>query len=154
MDITKLLDAPVPGQSLTTPVGGNGLPGNSPFEKPPQFANPNDALEYMWNKITDPKKAMNLILMLRKKIPVQYIAQTALFEGAAQGVFSFDVAQLIAPTVVRMIAAVGHLAGVKDIRIKNPDTKQDEFLSQFTDLLNDKPKTPAKPDVFTGLSNG
>lgn len=147
-----ILDAPIPGQSLTTPVGANNLPGSAPYEKPPQFVHLNDALEFLWEKLTSPKQAKYLVLMLKKKIPAQYIAQTFLFEGAAKGTWNFDVAQLMAPTAVRMVVSIGALAGVKDMRIKTPDVQNKEFMSQFLDLLDEKePEPEPKTEMFSGL---
>ena len=38
-------DAPVPGQSLTD------TPGNYPWEHPPQFTDPEEASEYIWQML-------------------------------------------------------------------------------------------------------
>ena len=45
----KLLDAPIPGQSLTAEVGSR------PWQQPAKYNTVEDALEFYANKITNPK---------------------------------------------------------------------------------------------------
>ena len=51
-------DAPVPGQSLTD------KPGNYPWEHPPQYTDSQEASEYVWDKLTEPLFAQQVIAML------------------------------------------------------------------------------------------
>lgn len=140
-------DAPIPGQSLTQ------MPGASPMEYPPQFPDVNDALEFLWEKLTTPKQTTRVLLLLKKDTPVEYIVNTLLFQGVASGKWTVDTALLMYQVVFWQIEAIAKLKGVK-YKDKNPDVQQEEFLSQFTDLLQ-KPEpaevTPKSPSVFKGL---
>lgn len=137
-------DAPIPGESLTK------MPGAMPMEMPPQFPDPNDALNYLWDKFTHPKQATRLILLLKKGAPVEAIVNTVLFEAVAQGKITVDVALVIYQVVYWQIEIIAKTKKVK-YTTKNPDTKQDEFLAQFTDLLNEPEEQETKPSIFKGL---
>lgn len=137
--------APIPGQSLTTP------PGSAPYEKPVQYTDPNKALEYLFAKMSDPRQATRLSVQLQKGIPVEFIARTVLFQGFMDGLWTVDVAMLIGPTVVRLIAAVGKNLGISNMVIKNPDVDQQKYLSGFVDLLDSESKK-RKPNTFKGFN--
>ena len=74
-------DAPVPGQSLTD------KPGNYPWEHPPQYTDSQEASEYVWDKLTEPLFAQQVIAMLDAGIPVEAISRIILFSGFS---ISFD----------------------------------------------------------------
>ena len=92
-------DAPIPGQSLTD------RPGNAAWEHPPQFAEPNEALEYIHGRLMDIEGAARVAMMLETGIPVEAIARTIVFAGFMEGKFSPDVGFLILETVMKMIMA-------------------------------------------------
>ena len=136
--------APIPGQSLTTP------PGSTAYEKPPQQSRPEEALEYLWTKFNDSRQATRLLLQLKKGIPVEFIARTVLFQGFTEGLWTVDLAFLMGPTVIRMIAAIGHNKRIPNMVIRNPDVDQEKYLSGFVDLLDTD--TKKKPDTFKGFN--
>jgi len=72
-------DAPIPGQSLTD------KPGNSPWEHPPQFTDTVEAAEYIWDKITQPDFAGQVVAMLDAGIPVEAIGRIVVFAGFTEG---------------------------------------------------------------------
>ena len=127
-------DAPVPGQSLTD------KPGNGPWEHPPQFTDPEQILDNLYDKITDGEFAEQLIAMLDAGIPIEAIARVILFGGFTDGKWSPDVAFIIAEPVMKMIATVGMLGGVKNFRISLDDMTNENELSSIMDIKNKKEK--------------
>lgn len=140
-----MLQAPIPGQSLTD------IPGSAPHEMPPQHTDINTALEEIFTKLTTPKQVVRLTLILRKGVPVEYIAKTILFEGFTKGKWTPDMAFLMLKIVMSMIIAVAHLKKIK-VTIRNPDREQEAFLDEFggepEDII-EQPEEPATED--TGL---
>ena len=108
-------DTPIPGQSLTD------TPGNYPWEHPPQYPTMEEATEYLWEKMTEPERAEQIIAMLDAGVPVETIARTALFGGFLNGRFTPDVAFTIAEPVMKMIATIGITANVPNFRIAQDD---------------------------------
>ena len=117
-------DTPVPGQSLTDE------PGNYPWEHPPQYVTTDGAADHLWNRMSEPEFAEQIIAMLDAGVPVEAIARTVLFGGFLNGKFSPDVAFIIAEPVIKMIATIGVIAEVKDIKMSMDDiTNKKEIRS-------------------------
>jgi len=108
-------DTPIPGQSLTDE------PGNYPWEHPPQYVTTDGAADHLWNRMSEPEFAEQIIAMLDAGVPVEAIGRTVLFGGFLKGKFSPDVAFIIAEPVMKMIATIGVVAGVKDIVMSMDD---------------------------------
>ena len=108
-------DAPVPGQSLTD------KPGSAAWEHPPQYTNTAEAADFIWNQLSTPEFSEQVIAMLDAGIPVEAIARVILFGGFTDGKWTPDVAFIIAEPVMKMIATVGFLGGVKKLRISIDD---------------------------------
>lgn len=122
-----IFDGPTPGQSLTKEVGSLSV------EHPAQHADPNAALEELFDKLTTPKQATRLVLMLKKGVPVEYIARAVLFEGFLQNKWTPDMAMLMLRIVMAMIISIGVRKGISPT-IFNEDTEHDKFLDQFIDM--------------------
>ena len=117
-------DTPIPGQSLTDE------PGNYPWEHPPQYVTTDGAADHLWNRMSEPEFAEQIIAMLDAGVPVEAIGRTVLFGGFLKGKFSPDVAFIIAEPVMKMIATIGVIAGVKDIKMSMNDiTNKKEIRS-------------------------
>ncbi len=108
-------DTPIPGQSLTDE------PGNYPWEHPPQYVTTDGAADHLWNRMSEPEFAEQIIAMLDAGVPVEAIGRTVLFGGFLKGKFSPDVAFIIAEPVMKMIATIGVIAGIKDIKMSMDD---------------------------------
>ena len=109
------LDTPVPGQSLTD------TPGNYPWEHPPRFTEADEAADHLWNRMSEPEFAEQIIAMLDAGVPVEAIGRTVLFGGFLKGTFNPDVAFIIAEPVMKMIATIGVIAEVPNINMTLDD---------------------------------
>ena len=117
-------DTPIPGQSLTDE------PGNYPWEHPPQFVETDEAADYLWDKMSEPEIAEQVISLLDAGVPVEAIGRAALFGGFLNGKFTPDVAFIIAEPVMKMILTIGVMAGIKDIKVSMDDiTNKNEIRS-------------------------
>lgn len=135
-----MFDAPIPGESLTQPKGSN------PFEQTPKFADPKDALEFMWDKLTKPRNQAKLVAYFKSNpnANAEALARTSLFTSFQKGYYTPDVALSIGNTVHQMIVAIGQravdngLMAQEDLVIHNPDKDMDEFMLGL-DVVKDKP---------------
>ena len=125
-------DAPVPGQSLTD------KPGNYPWEHPPQFTNTSEAADFVWDKLTQPQFAEQVIGMLDSGIPVEAIGRIIIFSGFIEGKWNPDVAFVIAEPVMKMIAAMGIQGGVKKFRISMSDLTNNKQMKSILDVKKNK----------------
>jgi hypothetical protein len=125
-------DAPVPGQGLTD------KPGNYPWEHPPQYTDTSEAADYVWDKLTQPQFAEQVIAMLDAGIPVEAIGRIIIFTGFAEGKWTPDVAFIIAEPIMKMIAAVGIHGGVKKIRMSMQDLTNKKSLQSIVQIKENK----------------
>lgn len=134
--VSRLLDGPVPGESLTLP------PGATSYERPVQFADMHEALEYLFDKLTDPKSVARMVAIMKAGAPAEAVARTMLMGGFMQGKWTVDLALLLGPTLLRMIVAVAIRAGLskEDIKVKNPDKEFQSFVKDFKEYLPVKDK--------------
>ena len=115
-------DAPVPGQSLTD------TPGSNPWEHPPQYTDPEEVTEYIWQTLHTKEFTEQIIGMLDAGVPVEAIGRIVLFK------FSPDVAFIITETVMKMIASIGVNGGVEKIRFSMSDITNKKQLRDITKL--------------------
>lgn len=142
-------NAPVPGESLTN------APGGAVWESPPQHTELAMLCEQIWDKLNTKKKLEQMVLLLRKGIAVTDLANSILMEAFASGICTPDLALQARNIVARQIAAIGQLAGVKNMKIKPRDIKHEQFLANFVDLLDQEstPEPKAKiPEFFKGIA--
>ena len=125
-------DAPVPGQSLTD------KPGNYPWEHAPQYTDTAEAADYVWDRLSQPQFAEQVIAMLDAGIPVEAIGRIIIFTGFAEGKWSPDVAFIIAEPVMKMIAAVGIHGGVKKFRMSMQDLTNEKQMQSISKIKKNK----------------
>ena len=121
-------DAPIPGQSLTNE------PGNSAWEHPAQFADVDSAMGFVMKKLTNENMNQQILLMLKNKIPVEAITRLVVFGGFVEGKWTVDVATLITPLVMQLIAAIGMRAKVKEMNISMTDRSNGQFMKDMANL--------------------
>lgn len=142
------LNAKIPGQSLTM------APGSMPMEKPPLFTDPAKASQYFWDQLhKDKKTIIKLVVLLRKGVPAEYIARTILFTAIANGIIHINTGLLILRILVKQIAAIGMLKGVKPLHVRNPDLDLMNFVKGNKDFMYNSP-SPQEPDTTNPIKSG
>lgn len=79
----------VPGYSLTQ------APGKWPWENPPQFADPDDAIDFIVEKLETPKAQDRYLKMMVAGISIEEIVASIAIGGFQQGYYNPDVAEII-----------------------------------------------------------
>ena len=125
-------DTPVPGQSLTD------TPGNYPWEHAPLITDPEQATEFIWDRLYKPEFAEQVIAMLDAGIPVEALGRVILFGGFMEGKFSPDVAFIIAQPVMEMIASMGIAAGVNKFRMSISDLTNNKQMTEIIKIKQEK----------------
>lgn len=104
------LDAPTPGQSLTT-----SPESKLAFEKAPQFTNQQKAVEDIFMKMTSEDKIDGFLDLMRDGVPVEYIAQVVLFEGFRSGAYNPDLMLLLVEPVIYILLYLADYANIEDV---------------------------------------
>ena len=125
-------DAPIPGQSLTD------TPGNYPWEHAPLITDPEQATEFIWDRLHKPEFAEQVIAMLDAGIPVEALGRVILFGGFVEGKFSPDVAFIIAQPVMEMIASMGIASGIDKFRMSMSDLTNNKQMTEIIKIKQEK----------------
>ena len=121
-------DTPIPGQSLTDE------PGNYPWEHAPQFTDVQQVMDNLYDSLTRPKNAQQLIAMLDAGVPVEAVVRVITFAGFMEGKFNPDVGFTIIEPLMNLVSAIGIRAGVEKLKLSLEDLSNQEFISDMADL--------------------
>ena len=131
-------DAPIPGQSLTD------IPGNYPWEHPPQFTDLNEAAEFVWDNLHEENKLEQILLLLKSGVSVEGLTRGMLFTGFIDGKWNVDLALLLTEIVFNQVLAIGVKAKIKNIKILSSDNSNAEFRKEYGKLMMSKNKEKKK----------
>ena len=100
------LDAPIPGQSLTAPLG------ERPWQNPPQYSTVEQAIQFYMPRITSERQGAQLMDLLEMGIPIDTVVDTIQLGGVMEGMHSVDVGILVAPVLAEAVEQMAIAAGV------------------------------------------
>jgi hypothetical protein len=101
-----MLNAPIPGQSLTVE------PKNPPYERPPELVDPEDALIYHIDRLTDERRMGGAILLLENGLDIRTVTEGILRKAVYDGIHNIDVSLIIGPAVHEYIKTTADMIGV------------------------------------------
>jgi hypothetical protein len=96
-DKTPEINAPIPGMSLTAPLGGR------PWQQPPQMASVEEAIDYYVPKLMDREFVPELLTIIELGIPLTTIANSFQLASVMEGKHSIDVGILVIPVLVELM---------------------------------------------------
>ena len=140
--------AVIPGQSLTRSVDEP-----YPWETPPEFSNPREALDDIVGSIMQPEAMKNIVAALAKGGAVADIGTAILYAKFNEGKISPDAMMMLAEPVMYTIMAIGEEANIQyniegndlDEFDEEDDAEEDENkLNEFRNVLTDIKKGATK----------
>ena len=136
-----MFNAPIPGQSLTTE------PKNYPWENPPEYADPEDALMWHMDKLGDPEKTKAALGLLELGLDVVTLTEGILRGAVADGIHTIDTSLIIAPIIHEYLTGTAYAAGIEykeglsDTKVNMDDidyqVKQQEARKILEDIDNE-----------------
>ena len=137
--------APIAGQSLTRSVDEP-----YPWETPPEFANPREALDDIVGSIMQPEAMKKIVAALAKGGAVADIGTAILYAKFNEGKISPDAMMMLAEPVMYTIMAIGEEANIQ-YNIEGNDL--DEFDDE-DDVEENKNKLNEFKNVLTDIKKG
>jgi len=134
-----MIDAPIPGQSLTAPVGGR------PWQQPPQYATVEDALDLLYfPKFQDLDFSNQILEVIDLGVPLTTIANSFQMASVMDGKHTIDVGILIIPVLVELMI---NMAEANDVEYNSgmEKDKEDGFSHAQIALAKKKGLLDAKP---------
>ena len=151
-------NAPVPGESLTTPTD---MP--KAWERPPEYTTDDEALKALYMEVTQIDTLRKLINMMNQGIPLDEIAQVILYKGYTVGKYTPDLMLLLIEPTLYLLIAIADYADIDDYVLydgedNDPDTEipDDDVKPIIIDNENkevkeDKPKMPSPENIEPSL---
>ena len=137
----KAQGGPIPGQSLT-----NDPDQPYPWERPPEFANPREALNHILSSLLQPEAVKELINALANGASVGDLAMAVVYAKFAEGKIQFDNMLLAMEPVMYLIMSIGEEANIEyNIDGDDIDEPDEEEIAQ---------KMAEVEDVFQQIKNG
>jgi len=137
--------APIAGQSLTRSVDEP-----YPWETPPEFANPREALDDIVGSIMQPEAMKKIVAALAKGGAVADIGTAILYAKFNEGKISPDAMMMLAEPIMYTIMAIGEEANIQ-YNIEGNDL--DEFDDE-DDVEENKNKLNEFKNVLTDIKKG
>ncbi len=142
----QVFDAPIPGQSLTK------TPGSFKFERPPQYVNEDEALEWLWSKLISKESIAHIMVLLKNDISVVEMATTLLYAGIADGRWTLDLAFQMMQETTWMIEAIAKKVGVEKYTYKKEKPQLKKFIGEYAEFIAEPTKEEKKiTNAFSGL---
>ena len=91
------LNRPIPGQSLTSELGGR------PWQSPPQYATVDDAMDWYLERFDSQEVVEELMSVIESGIPLSTLANSMQLGAVLNGVHSIDVGVLVMPIIIEMM---------------------------------------------------
>ena len=125
-----LLEAPIPGMSLTKE------PGAMPWENPPMLVTVDDAVAFYSERILDADATDSIVEAIDQNVSIEEIAEYLTTSGVMNGMHTLDVKFLVFPVVKELLMYVADAEGV-------------EYVESFakTGAENKAPRTMVKQIV-------
>lgn len=132
MKKVDLLQAPIPGQSLT------GAPKNYPWERPPEMAEVKDVVNHYIKKIANEDVMDDLAVTFKLGADLQTVTETIMTTGAMKGLHSVDAGMLAGPHIAAFIKAGMTTYGVpvKETPVTKAESDVYKHKSRLARLLD------------------
>jgi hypothetical protein len=139
---------PIPGQSLTRDTDDP-----YPWETPPEFTNPREALDDVVGSIMQPEAMKNIVSALAQGAAVADLGTAILYAKFNEGKITPDTMMLLAEPVMYTIMAIGEEANIKyniegnDLDEFDDEDEQEDFnnkINEFRNVLTDIKKGATK----------
>ena len=111
---------PIPGQSLTS-----NPDEPRPFERPPDFTNFKEALDYTTAELLEEEAYMSIVAALGDGVPVTDLAMQIGYVGFREGKWNPDLMMMLMEPLMYLLMALAEKAGI-EYRIDDEDEDEDD----------------------------
>jgi len=139
--------APIPGMSLTKGVG------DSPWQQPPLYDTPEEALAFYFKKFDDEDAIDELMFTLEQKFPLETFVDSLTSAGVMNGYHTVDVKVLISPVLHEHFRMLAEAADVDIVEQAGPSkdekrAKRDkDRIKHLVTVALENPSPPSQEDV-------
>jgi len=153
----NLLQAPIPGQSLTD------TPKNFPWERPSEYSDPTEAARFELKRLNRPEALDSILSLLQVGFPIIPLAETIKTNSQAEGLYNPDIGLLITPIITQQLISTAEDAGIEyvmgdeeseEARTEKEDQRVEAMLQKkITKMLTKDPKDEIVSDALDFLKD-
>ena len=121
--------APIPGQSLTDE------PQNFAWERPPEIVDPNDAIRFHMERLSEKPVAESVMFLMELGYPVDVLTRSMLTASVGEGIHSIDVSLIAAPVIEKELSYMARTAGIEYKETFGNDNTEDEVQEDKLRIL-------------------
>jgi len=144
-DTMSMFDGPIPGSSLTEELG------SEINERPPVYTDPDEAYEFVMNKIQSPDAFERIMISAKLDIPVELTVRAIVFSGWALGQYTHDIMLMLFPVVFDGVLDLLEEKGIDHIPLA--ERAEDDTLEEAMEELEKYEKFKAGKDVDTEIAS-
>lgn len=144
--MSELLSAPIPGQSLTR------QPKNAPWENPPKYVKPEDAVMAYMKKYSDPDVLDDLLELIEAGFPITAVVETATTAAVMNGIHTVPVSLIIKPILHEFFKGLADAAGIQYNEGFKGDKRRKDREKQRVQAKFEKYLKSAKQDAGTAAT--
>jgi|TARA_R110000851_G_scaffold4384_2_gene17877 hypothetical protein len=140
-------NSPIPGESLTT---SPDMQKN--WERPPRYTDPDDCIENIYLEFTSDESLPELVNMINQGIPLDDLAQVALYKGYTEGLWTPDVMLMLIEPTLYLLICIADYAGIKDYVLYEGEEDDPDTIIMDDDITpinadEDEEDTNEKPRI-------
>lgn len=143
-----VFSGPIPGQSFTH------APKSMPFQKPSQFPDLEDFVNFVMDQITETEHLKQLFTLAKTGISVEEFVRVILFAAFTGGQITPDVAMLAFKPLMLGVIALLHRAGIKDASVVSPHRMKNNDIDRvrmIAGLQTPKEQAPTEESSNIGF---
>ena len=144
-DTMSMFDGPIPGSSLTEELG------SEINERPPVYTDPDEAYEFLMNKIQSPDAFERIMISAKLDIPVELTVRAIVFSGWALGQYTHDIMLMLFPVVFDGVLDLLEEKGIDHIPLA--ERAEDDTLEEAMEELEKYENFKAGKDVDTEMAS-
>jgi len=130
---SKFLDAPIPGQSLTTE------PKSRPWEQPPKYATTEAALAFYIPRLSNAELMAPMVDVMEEGTTVVAVAEMIQSSGVMNGLHTIDVGLLISPVLVELLITQAEMSDIEfKVGTEKSDTPDPSMVRKAVDTASEE----------------
>ena len=105
-----------PAPIFDGPIGGESWkyePRSMPWDRPPQFADSEDALKFTFKRLTNPKLSKQLLSLLEAGMPIDFVVEGILMQGFMQGKYGAPAMTMMVGPLTIILWRMAESAGIQ-----------------------------------------
>lgn len=123
--VNSMFSVPIPGHSLTHE------PKNMAWEKPPQFVQVDEAMNFLMEQILEPRYLKQLLMLMNAGMSIEAVTRTIIMTGFATGKWTPTLGMLLYKPLMLALISIAKRAGLVDVPVAHPSMLDKYNMNKF-----------------------